>query len=684
MLTPETLHEELLVELNRSLADAAASAHPHRHAFRVRRQALRQRLPPAGALALAGVAGACAIAATVVLVARWPPGGGEGIGQLAVAQGASLVFVALLLSLLPGVVDAGRSIGWEPAWILRDRLTWLGFGAVALLSVGDLTVAWAQPEHVEEGATILMTASGLAITGLLARRLLRMSDPGEQLDARVKAQVPKLIAILTKESRRAARRAAEHGVGEDSARLLTLTPHPGAQAGMAGVIRAMLGLSARYVQDSRWDQALKAFEVSTRTVVAYVQAGKRMHLQDSVLQVFGDRTNDLHELSGGPEGRDLSLALLRGISRVGEAIAASHLEHGVREGGPLHRLGFMTDLMVRRRVTDESSPDPAAGLELIGELAVAAAQVGDGASATSIADALLRFAVPAMVARQSHIAGPAWGSAVRVLGALALVREEARDTAALELWADSFAGAVGSLPNIPFPVGFSGAEPLLTNEPSRRSLMFVVFTIWASGLDTDAKTYVDGKMADALARPMRASTGNDHGALEVVVEVWHQFASATANSAERDPDARPVAVDALARHLARVREAWLLDTRNFQILHVYVTCWVLTVFVTRSESELPLMLVTELEAFGASVVGLQPPVDPRVAEALLWISQAMRRAIRKEEADLLAAWVAEGSVTASGRLYRLGRGRRRLHSGLLTTAIVAQAQAWWLDVPSGS
>lgn len=678
MLTPEPLHEQLLVELARSVADADATAHPHRHAFRRRRHALRRRFPSAGVPALVAIAGSCAIAATVILAVRWPPGGGDRVAQLAIAQGASLVFVALLLSLLPGVVDAGRSIGWEPTWILRDRLTWLGFAAVALLSVGDLTVAWTQPERPEEGATILMTACGLAITGLLARRLLRMSDPGEQLDARANAQVPRLIAILKKESRRMARRAAEQGLSEDAERLLTLTPHPGAQSGMAGVLRTMLSLSARYVQEARWDLALKAFEVVTQTVVAYVQVGKRVHLQDSVLWVFSERTNDLHALAPGPEGRDLSLALFAGMSLVGEAVARSHLEHRIREGGALHRLAFTAKVMVRRRAADESSPDPAAGLELIGMLAAASAQIGDGPSATGIADALLPFAVDATVGRQPHICGPAWASAVRVLGVLALVPDEMRDTAALQVWVDALTDAIGSLPAIPSPVALSGAEPLFSIEPRGRSLVQIIFAIWASDLDGAAKRYLDARAADALALVIASSSHEDAGS-DVVVEVWHQFACAAANCAERQAEQRPLAVDALAGHLARVRGVWSVDTRRTECLHAYTTDWVLAIFVTRREEQIAPTLLAEIEAFGAFVQGLSAPVDKRVGESLSWLELALRRAGQHQIADRCAGWIRQDArPAATGRLYQLGYGRRSLHSGLLTTRILAEAQVWWL------
>lgn len=677
MQTPETLHEELLDELRRAVADRDALAHPRRYALRVRRHALRQRLPRAAALALAAVAIGCALGAAVVLILHWPPGGGKSVSQLAVAQGASLVFVVVLLSLLPGVVDAGESIGWEPAWILRDRLTWLGFSAVALLSLGDLTVAWVWPEHAEEGATILMTASGLAITGLLVRRLLRMSDPGEQLNERVNTQIPKLVAILTKERARAAKRVTEQRVGEDAARLLALTPHPGAQSGMAGVVRQMLGLASRYAQDRRWDQAQKAFELATRTVAAYVQAGRRVHMQDPVLQIYGERTNDLHALAEGPAGRDLSAALFPGLSTVGRAIAASHLDHDIREGGALHRLGFMARQMLERRVPDQNSPDPAAGLTLLGELGTWAAQIGDGASATSIADNLLPFAVAATTSRQSHIAIPAWSSAVRVLGALALVKEDVRDTAAIDMWAESLASAIAAVPGVPHAVSFSGAEPVFSNEPSGGSLVYIMAAIWASDLDVDAKSGVDWRIVGALDSAMRATSHSPEAAAGTVFEVYHQLACAAAACAERYPGQAPVALEALARHLSLIRADWELDPRSTSALHIYTTDWIIALFVTREQGELPAPLAVELEAFGAAIEALPPPVGAHAAESLQWLELALKRAGRAQLAERVMSWKADSGVP-SGRLYQLGRGHRRLHTGLLITSVRARAEEWWL------
>ena len=679
MQTPDTLHEELLDELRRAVADHDALAHPRRHALRVWRHALRRRLPRVGALGLAVVAIGCALAAALVLILHWPPGGGTGVGQLAVAQGASLVFVVLLLSLLPGVVDAGESIGWEPAWILRDRLTWLGFSAVALLSLGDLTVAWVQPEHAEEGATILMTACGLAITGLLVRRLLRMSDPGEQLSARVRTQVPKLVSILSKERDRAAKRAAEQGLGKEAARLLELTPHPGAQSGMAGVIRQMMGLASRSAQEARWDQAQKAFELATQTVTAYVQAGRRMHLQDAVLLIYGERTNDLHVLAGGPAGRDLSTALFSGLSTVGRAVTASHLDHEIHEAGALHRLGFVARQMLERRVPDEGSSDGAAGLSLLGELAGWAAMIGDTASATAIADTVLPFAVASTVARQVHLAMPAWSSAVRVLGVLALVSPDVRDTTALDMWAESLAGAIAVLPGVPHQVSFSGTEPVFSNEPAGGSLTYMMAAIWASDVDGDAKDAVDRRISEALDRVMLA-TSDPPRAAATVLEIYHQLACAAAACAERYPSQARVALEALARHLSRIRAGWQLDPRSTSALHIYATDWIVALFVTRKQGELPPPLVAELEAFAVAIEALPSPVGAHVSESLRWVELALKRAEQAQLAVRVMSWKPDSNVP-SGRLYQLGRGHRHLHAGLLITPVRARAEAWWLARP---
>ena len=627
---------------------------------------------------LAGVAVACALAAAVILIWRWPPGGGEGTSLLAVTQGGSLVFVVLLLSLLPGVVEAGRSIGWEPSWILRDRTTWLGFAAVAILSLGELAIAWARPEHAEEGATILMTACGLAITGLLARRLLRMSDASEQLRARASAQIPKLVAILAKERQREERRIAELGLNDESARLLVLTPHPGAQSGMAGVVRSMLALALRYLQEGRWDQALQAHGVAAQTVVAYVEAGRRIALQDPVIEVFCDRTNDLHELAGGPSGRDLSTALFHGVSTVGRTVAASHLEHHIREGGALHRLGFTARAMVQRRLGDQRSTDPGHGLELIGELASAAAQIGDSATATGVAEPLVEIAIPATAARQSHIAKPAWRGSLRVLGVLALVDMEVRDIAALDMWAETLASAIEELPTIPHPLGFSGAEPLLSIERDQRSLMHVMFWIWAGDLEADIKSAVDNRLSNALGVPMvKGPSESLMWAIDTVVEVWHQFACAAANCADRHVDQRPPAIDALARQLARIRAAWLLDTRIVATLHAYTTDWIVGLFATREQDVLPASLVTELEALGAVVSVSPSPGNSSIAESLSWLELALRRAGHADEAVVVASWSPDVSASGQGRLAGL-RGGRHLHSGLLQMEVVARAQEWWL------
>src|ERR1044071_4489714 len=137
------------------------------------------------------------------MVIHWPPGGGEETSDLVFTQGASLIFVVILLSLFSGPLAAGQRLGWDSGWVGRDTPTWLGLLLVALLSIALIWLGWVQPERAEEGASILLMAAGLCITALIAQRLIYLSDPGNQLDARFEAQLPRLMRIMKRRERNA-------------------------------------------------------------------------------------------------------------------------------------------------------------------------------------------------------------------------------------------------------------------------------------------------------------------------------------------------------------------------------------------------------------------------------------------------------------------------------------------------
>jgi hypothetical protein len=104
-----------------------------------------------------------------LFASTWPPGGGHGASDLVIAQGASLVFVAIVVGLVGAPVQASRAIDWDASWIGRDPGTWAGFGVLALVSVLLLLIGWSEPDSTEELASIFLTAAGLSFAGLTAR-----------------------------------------------------------------------------------------------------------------------------------------------------------------------------------------------------------------------------------------------------------------------------------------------------------------------------------------------------------------------------------------------------------------------------------------------------------------------------------------------------------------------------------
>ena len=589
-----------------------------------------------------------------------------------------MVFVVLLLSLVPGAAEAGRTIGWEPTWILRDLLTWTGFATIAFLSLAELTIAWSKPEHAEEGATVLLTACGVGVTGLLARRLLRMSDPATQLGARIEVQLPRLVRILEKERRKARKRAREQGLNETQARLLALTPHPAAQSGMAGVLKPMFGFAVRSVHEGRWDQAQQAHAWITHTVSAYVEAAQRITLQDTVIEVFTDRTNDLHELASGPHGRDVSTTLFNGISEVGKAIASSHRRHDLHEGGALHRLGHTASLMARRRFDDDRSTDPGHGLTVLSDLAALAAQIGDGATAVGIGEPLLEIAAPATDLRRAHIAGPAWRGAVKILRSLALVDNKYRDPSALDLWSEKIAQAVTALSSIPTYMTYSGAEPLLQLDPVEPDLIHTLFYIWVSDLHIDSKRRLDRRLGDALLAPVAATAPEERlQAAEVAAEVWHQMACAAASGAIKYPAELHAAVEALTAKLSTVRSLWAAEQDAVELLHVYATDWIICLYITRDIDGMPDPLREELRVFEETITQAVPYSRGPVREACEWLVSALARGARSDEAEHVASWALpqNGSplVPLAGLI-----GGWRLHVGLANSPVILHAQHWWL------
>jgi hypothetical protein len=181
VLTPEDLERLLREQIRQAALVRQQLDQPPRWLDRARRRfATLFADKVLVALWLVTVSGV--VTAVIALVLALPYGGGVQESSLAIAQGSSLIFVVILVGLLSGPVDAGRRVGLGTSVVASDGKTWLGLGLVALLSLTLLLIGWSKPDRQEELATLAITAAGLGATGLVARRLLRLSNPEVHLE----------------------------------------------------------------------------------------------------------------------------------------------------------------------------------------------------------------------------------------------------------------------------------------------------------------------------------------------------------------------------------------------------------------------------------------------------------------------------------------------------------------------
>lgn len=203
----------------------------------------------------------------------WPPGGGTQQSDLAIAQGASLVFVTIVVGLIAGPVAASRAIDWDVAWVGRDRRTWSAFAALALVSILELLIGWSTPDPAEELATILMTAGGLATAGLLARRLISLADPAVQLSHRAVQATNELVAELRRHATTSSQALATADVDPVIATAIVEVPSIGGQRMAADGLRQIITtasyttrsgpIRSAFSRADRLDNALGIFVATT-------------------------------------------------------------------------------------------------------------------------------------------------------------------------------------------------------------------------------------------------------------------------------------------------------------------------------------------------------------------------------------------------------------------------------------
>ena len=645
------------------------------------------------------------------MITHWPPGGGRETSGLVYTQGASLVFVVILLSLLNGPLTAGQKLGWDSGWVARDTLVWSGLAMVALLSLLLLWLGWVRPERAEEGGSILLTGTGLALTALIARRLVYLADPGNQLEARLRQQLPKVIKILDQEQRRAAK-AIRATTSPLFRRRLELYPVPSAQEGVRGILFQFVLLTQRSVHEGSWDLAIGAYVASVRLVKEYVQQAGALEQEDAVVTAFAEKTEDLHAVSGEPSGRLFSQRLITGMKEVAMAVAtrqlAADLSHPFGSGtdaGPLHAIQYRLEHMLKRRIADPDSADSAHCSRVLGDIGAAYCQIGDPWMGIGTQKALLRYALMATNGGLVHLAGPCWEEAVRILAAVALV-ESSRDRHAFAAASDALVDTIAELPRFPTLLQASGLEPVfgIVAAPNRMSLEEASHIVWASeGPDVEDLSKWTWRLTYSCLGLLRRTEDitddpnpwhSSHWASQELAETIHQFSLAAASRAQSDAESRVEIANLLRRQLETLR-VFIIDPQGErgdravgEISRRYVTDFIVAIFAIQGQDGTE-QLTGELSKMDSAVTEDTIEALPRgFGEGMRRVADALER-VGYESDAVRARAIADRASTSDPRedaaIFEIPQMGCHLHRGNLVVPIVGEAEAWLMrETPSAA
>jgi len=590
------------------------------------------------------------LVAVGLLASAWPLGGGSEQSSLAIAQGSSLIFVVILVGLLSGPIEAGRRVGLGTAVVANDRATWLGLGWVALLSLVLLALGWSQPNSREELATIAITASGLGATGLVARRLLGLSNPSAHLEDRLAKSLKAVRALVTTGHRTTGDALRQAGIESAVASKVAKYPDTDTQRQVALRVQGFTTIAARAWRDGDWILAARAHYFATAVAHEYLSLIHAIDSQDFVFRTLVNETDDLHEVTGGPHGRKLSQALLAGLAGLGIAVAS---KDGVvdQDGHNPGVFGFVYELgtMIGRRATDQKSEDPAAGLRAMGDIAAACAARGAVWSSVTTGERVLEWAAAATTTNIIHIAMTAWGESLRILMALAQDPAIESHPHAFEAALDDLSGALRKVEKLPPWSLPSALGPILrsSSDGTHPTLQIAFYTLWEAA-DVVLKAVVEFGRDVSWELVRLLGTVEDrrsHDDSKEVGEVLYQWICAAATrgrglaSTER---AHAQVVDSIANTLGwlrsllvaegEVRERYDLD----ELLHMYVSGWEVVLYLVRDADALPKMLEDELDKFLSALDNSTMPELPDTLEDAL---------------QLVSGWLAKvGAGDASERV----------------------------------
>ncbi|MQA92545.1 MAG: hypothetical protein GEU90_20375 [Gemmatimonas sp.] len=685
----------------RELGEATDRAQRPIPAWRRRLGNLRRRLPPSGQLALLVTTALFLLVALAVFIAHWPPGGGRSVSDFVFTQGASLVFVVILLSLLGGPVSASQTLGSDSGWILRDRQVWIGLAVVGGLSLLELWLGWVRPERAEAGASILLTAGGLTLTAFIAWRLVFLSDPINQLTARTRRQVPELMKTLRRDRSQTAERLRRQGISGDVLAELELQTPPETQARIRGHLMRLRAVSERALHDANWDLAAVGHRALSHLAQAYAHECLVIVAQDPVLDGYCEASNDLHAQVGEARGRDFSHAVLVNTRSTALTVAAKDAERFIgphadvlpKEAFGTLRFVLALKHMANRRLADDSSTDAPDSLQIIGELGAIAAAMGDSWTSVNYLGHLLPYGISATQARKAHIAWPAWNGVLRSLGALAETHAKHRDPRAFAEAGRKLTDAIDAVATFPHPLHYSGFEPIATSSPTAGSfsLRSLAYAAWSSPtLELDHLKGWGLDTARSLSTLARATHQNDSlagsFAVQEATETVHHLdvAPIIRSHDDENVDASDI-VGNVAYQLSWMRcmgltkDGLVPSVDLDQLAQIYLTDALLAAHLLAMRgAAVPEGLTKELGQFASDITAIEERDSSRgLADTTDLLARALAAAGEPQ-----AATVSQ----AAKRLRELARdqpydlspmsGWGHLHHGAVTSGLYEEAEAW--------
>lgn len=545
--------------------------------------------------------------ALVLMTTAWPPGGGEFVSEAAIALGASLIFVVILLGLLAPAIEAGRSIGWDASWIRNDPTTWVSLILVAGISLFLVWLGAERPQRAEETAAIFLAGSSLAMTALIARRMIGFADPAVQLAERRRREartVSKLIDEAVEQSRSALSGA---GIEAEVAAPITDFPSRYVQDQVAESIKRVLSSSRMAWHRGEWVLAAQSHVQAIVLAMQYADSVGALSSDDRVFELIRTESDDLHEMADGPEGRWLSLTVLQNLVECGIAVVntrkAAMPHHGSDQLA--YYFAMTIESLLQRRLSDMKTQDVSVGLDGIKRLALAEAANGHSWGAATIASLGLKWAPIGVEAGMAHVAWPAWSCGMEVLKSLATAEDiEGNGFRSLT---DDFLTSLGRVSGVSRWLT-NGLEPIIGHWVADSTLVGLGYTVWqaperrledVARLAQDASAQVV-RLVSSTDESWQHATSKNGG--DVIYHLTAACATRVASGQVEAASSRSVCDDALQNGLGWLRRLVVEEgqvrehyaTRD--LLHIYLSAWQVILFALRERSELPDDVRAEHEA----------------------------------------------------------------------------------------